>query len=85
MRAEAARPKRSFTAMTRLCCEPCRLRFSVLAESYVTACPECERSLTSSTAQRLVGFRLFDPRHAVDVLPASLAVSLPVPPARRSS
>jgi|BarGraIncu00222A_1022003.scaffolds.fasta_scaffold60585_2 hypothetical protein len=70
--------------MNRLCCEPCRMRFSVLGESYLTACPECERPLTPSPARQLLGFRLFDPRDGADVLPAALAVSLPAPPPRRS-
>jgi hypothetical protein len=71
--------------MDRACCRPCRVRFTVLGESYLTACPECGRSLTASAPGHLLGFRLFDPLHATDVLPQALAVSLPVPPPRQSS
>jgi hypothetical protein len=67
--------------MNRLCCPPCRIRFTVLGESYLTACPECGRPLADSAADRLLGYRLFDPLHSAEVLPETLAVSLPVPPA----
>jgi len=67
--------------MSRLCCPACRIRFTVLGESYLTACPECGRPLAHSAADRLLGYRLFDPLQSAEVLPEALAASLPVPPA----
>jgi hypothetical protein len=60
------------------------MRFTLLAETYLTACPECSRSLTAvDGAQRLLGFRLFDPLDVADTLPAAIALSLPDPDRER--
>lgn len=56
--------------MSHACCEHCRVRFSAEAASYLTECPECGRPTTQvSGAERLLGYRLFDPSDLTDVLP----------------
>jgi hypothetical protein len=64
--------------MSRQCCHECRVRFTAVASTYLTSCPECGRLLTSEDgAESLLGFRLFDPLNISDAVPEALAVSLP--------
>lgn len=66
--------------MSRACCQNCRLRFSPLAEAYLTSCPECGAQPTSvDNPESLVGFRLLDPVDIPNILPEALEGSLPVP------
>lgn len=67
--------------MTRPCCRSCQLRFTVLASTYLTACPECGVRLDSADGPgSLVGYRLFDPLGLAATLPEALAVALPTRP-----
>jgi hypothetical protein len=67
--------------VSRVCCPTCRLRFSPLAEAYLTSCPECGAQPTPvDNPESLVGFRLLDPVDIPHILPEALEVSLPVPP-----
>ncbi len=60
------------------------MRFTLLSETYLTACPECSLPLTAvNAAERLLGFRLFDPLDVADTLPAAIALSLPDPDRKR--
>ncbi len=69
--------------MSHACCERCQVRFTADAATYLLACPDCERPLTRvGEAQRLLGFRLFDPLDLSDLVidshevsPASFLVS----------
>lgn len=64
--------------MSRQCCHECRVRFTPVASTYLTSCPECGRLLSSQDgAESLLGFRLFDPLNISDAVPEALAVSLP--------
>jgi len=69
--------------MTHRCCPPCRLRFTAVGAANLALCPACGQRLGSLVgAERLVGFRLFDPEEALpelpqlSELPEALAVSL---------
>lgn len=71
--------------MTRLCCPPCRLRFSPALAAYITACPECCRSPEPITSlEGTLGFRLVGPEDVPDELPHATAASIifPDPEAR---
>lgn len=66
---------------TRPCCRSCQLRFTVLASTYLTACPECDAPLIAADSPAsLVGFQLFDPLGLAATLPEALAVALPTRP-----
>ena len=64
--------------MTRLCCPPCRLRFTPTAAA-LGACPGCGKPLRASSLQDTVGFRLYEPEDIPDSLPDAVAVTLPIP------
>ncbi len=55
--------------MSYACCHHCRVRFTAEAATYLIACPECERPTARvEEAQRLLGFRLFDPLDLTDLV-----------------
>ncbi len=62
--------------MSHAYCERCQVRFTADAATYLLACPDCERPLTRvDEAQRLLGFRLFDPLDLSDLVIDSHEVS----------
>jgi hypothetical protein len=66
--------------VSRLCCLSCRLRFSPIAEAYLTACPECGAQPTSVQGPAtLIGFRLVNPVDIAGELPEAIAASLLIP------
>ena len=74
---------RKGSVMTHVCCPSCRLRFTPAAAAYLVACPQCgEPPQTVAGAQRIFGFRLFEPQDPAPALPEALAVSMPVPDPR---
>lgn len=66
--------------MKRLCCPGCRLRFTRLAATYLTACPECGfPPKPVDDAESLIGFRLLGPQDTPQTMPDAVAVALPDP------
>jgi hypothetical protein len=66
--------------MTHVCCPSCRLRFTPAVSAYLAVCPQCAEPLQTITgAQRVFGFRLFEPEDPSFSLPEALAVSMPLP------
>jgi hypothetical protein len=67
--------------MKRVCCRDCRLRFTAVAATYLTACPRCGLPPTPiDDPASVVGFGLVDPLEFVDTPSEAIAVSLPPQP-----
>jgi predicted nucleic acid-binding Zn-ribbon protein len=64
--------------MTRVSCPSCRLRFTSAAAAILTTCPACGTELQAVTsAEALLGYRLFEPFEAEPALPIAVEVALP--------
>lgn len=67
------------SAMTRVCCPRCQLRFTPAAAAYITACPECGDPPQPIVLQRSFGFRIVGPEDLPHELPYATAASIRLP------